>query len=531
MTMKRLVAFVGASLLAVCVSVVAIGASGCGSSSSDGAGGGASDGAAQDGTFGDGASSLDGGGAETSTQAPDGAACGPAACTGIAGACGTMVDACGQTVTCEPCRYTRQDVDAGSVEWLALAMRPADTSPTLAIGSQGTVKLATASGSGWQYEQVAPQGDAGAPSLYGLDLAIAPDGSPWLAFVDLAGGTAHASVAHRAAGAWTLDPLGTASAAAVAIADDGTPYVAYAGSVTGQPAGTNGAVLASYSGGAWTRTLVAASNRVGYVALAMHGNEPHLAWLDNGSTVRYARPNGAAFTVEDVDTITTLGASFYLAIAVDTAGRPHVGYYPYGAAMHAVRDAAWTRDTVTGSGHGNGPMHVATSPGGQLAFGAIDDVFGTLMMGFGGKPWSLQELSGNCRSGTPRMAMAFDGAGALHVAHTCGIFGGVTLLAQSGIYPVGYGAACDSIVTSLCNTACACPRKTGGDCCISSSTGSECMGPVSYCPNSERGHFCSDPTIDPVSVFACRDDLAQTACNPDGGAGAILTPACTAIHR
>ena len=520
--MRTFVAF--AFVLSAAIAAGAVGGSiGCGSSSSDGA---APDGGAPDATPGDGTAADGGEGdgvaAEASTRAPDGALCGSAACTGIAGACGTLVDACGQTVACERCRYTSEPGVAG--DWVSLALG-AGGAPTLAIGSANVVQLATRSGGSWQVEQVAPQGDAGSIDLFGLDLALAPDGTPWVTYVALGGGSASVWIARRVGGAWTVEGLGVGVAAAVAIASDGTPYVAYAGSVTGQAGGTFGTVLARYAGGGWTRTLVSASNLVRGVALAMHGTDPHVAWHDD-SAVRYAAPTASGITVEDVDTFSSQGVGVDMSLAVDAAGRPHVAYYPYGTLMHAVRDGAWKHETVSGSGHGNGPVRIAASPLGGVALGSVDDVMNTLGVGFLSGGWSLETVVPRCQGSTPRMDMAFDPAGTLVIAHTC-TYPGVTLLTQSGIFPPGFGAACDSIVTTLCNDACACPQRAGGYCCVSG----DCLSPPSYCPAGEKDVFCGSATVDPNAVLACRDALPQTVCNPDGGVGAVLPSACEAIRQ
>src|SRR5215471_8889939 len=99
----------GLSLLIAC---------GSGSSSNPADNPGADGGAPDDGAAPDG-----GGGPDVVLDAaPDGAACGPAACTGVAGACGAMVDPCGQDVACEPCRYTPESVTDGEDAPVALAL-------------------------------------------------------------------------------------------------------------------------------------------------------------------------------------------------------------------------------------------------------------------------------------------------------------------------------------------------------------------------------------------------------------------------
>jgi hypothetical protein len=495
----------------------------CGSSSDSGApgDGGIPDGAAADGES-DGGRLPDGAPGEASTQAPDGAVCGTGACTGVAGACGTIVDACGQKVACEPCRYTADAVPAGG-EWVALAVAPSGA-PSIAIGANG-IQLATKSGASWQLEKVAPQGDGGSIDLFGLDMAFAPDGTPWVAYTDLSGGSAHVAVARRSGGAWTIDAW-SGVAIAVAIASDGTPYVAYAGADNGQVGGKFGVVLASYSGGAWNRTLISASSLVRGVALAMRGTEPHVAWHDD-SVVRYAAPNAGSSTVEEVVTFSSQGVGVDLSLALDNTGRPHIAAYWYGSVVHAVRDGAWTHDNVMGA-LGNGPVRVAASSSstGAVAVAAIDDVANDLTAAFSARPWSLQTLFARCNSGKAHMDMDFDPAGALIIAHTCAA-NGIGVLTQTGIYPPGFASACDTIVSTLCKNACACPLRADGDCCVAGA----CMSPPSYCPTAVSKDFCGSATVDPQAVFGCRDTLPQTTCNPDGGVGAIEPRACDALRN
>jgi hypothetical protein len=522
------------------VTIVIAAAFGCGS------GGGDADLAALDsggpGSGPGGPALTDGGGSDGPlvTEAPDGAVCGSGACTGLNGACGTITDACGQQVACEPCRYTSDSLPVGSGgEWVAIAEPKgggATSAPVVAIGNSSGIQLATKNGSSWQLEHVAPGPDAGTSSLdlFGLAVALAPDGTPWIGYTNLSGGTSVVSVAHRVGSTWTIEQVSVGTSIAVAIASDGTPYAAYAGSVTGSLGGTYGAVLARYAAGSWTRTMVSAGNQVTPVGLAMAGTVPHLAWFDGaGSLMRYGTPTApgaSTFTVEDVDTVSTLGVSIDLSIAVDTAGRPHIAYFPYGSANHAVRDGSWTHASVGGgSGYGNGPVRIAAGPAGAVAFAALSDVDRQIDVGFvqpSPLAWSLTPLVPRCSYSQAHMDMAFDGAGTLSIVDSCG-FGSIEVLTQAGIFPTGFSAACDTIIQSLCNEACSvCPHRPDGDCCL----GGDCMSPPSYCVTHEKPLYCGSAIVDPNAVFACKDALSQAACTPDGGVGAVAPPACSALH-
>jgi hypothetical protein len=505
-------------------------ADGGGASSSSGGTGGSS------GTSGSSGSTSSGGNSDGAVTGPG---CGQAACTGVAGMCGTIIDACGQKVTCEACRWTSDPTNASNVEHVAIAA----TGPgafVIATVSDGIVSFGTKGAGGWQLARVAPDVEAGAfDNVLDLHMALAPDGTPWIVFAH--GSSSYTiSVAHRTGGTWSVESLGYGIDAAIAVAADGTPTVAYIGSVTGQAGGGYGAVAARRaSGGGWTaRTLVSQSNLVRDIAVAVTGTEARVAWYDaTALAVRYGFgvPGAASFTNEDIKTgVSSSGTEIHVDITNDAAGKPVVAYLPYNAGPnYAVRDAGvWTIEPATGLGAYRGPVRIANAPNDAMVMAVLDRSGDTLRAGFRRQAaWSAQTLFRNCMSGSV-MDMAVDGAGTAAIVHSCKA-GGLEVWMQSGIFPAGYSAACASLGKGLCDPACACPRADDGKCCIygNGGTSSLCTGPASFCPTSWGERYCGNVTLDPMHVFACQAALPSVMCSADGGVGAVEPVACAPLRQ
>ena len=129
---------------------------------------------------------------------------------------------------------------------------------------------------------------------------------------------------------------------AVAVAPDGTVYVAYGG---------DNLYLASRpSGGSWTIETVDTEGITGqYPSIALDSlNRPHISyhegyWYD----LKYARWTGTSWLVETVDDTGSTGQ--YTAIAVDSNDRPHISYHDFGNKnlMYAHwNGSSWNTETV-----------------------------------------------------------------------------------------------------------------------------------------------------------------------------------------
>ena len=496
-------------------------------------GGGSSTSSSSGGSSGTSGGSSSGGNDDGGNTGPG---CGQAACTGTAGMCGTIIDACGQKVECEPCRWTADPVVDGNPDHVALAASGANGF-VVATATEGVVSFGTKAASGWQFERVGPELDADAYDIRGdLHLAVAPDGTPWIVFVHGLPGDFRVSAAHKTNGTWTVESLGYGIAASIAVASDGTPYVGYVGAVTGQVGGGFGAVAARRSGGSWSqRSLVSQTNSVLDIAVAVAGTEARLVWYDSSAlAMRHGAgtPGGATFAVEDIATnVSSGGTALHVDILVDGAGKSHVTYLPYRAGPnYAVRDQTWSVEPAQGIGAHRGPVRIASVSGGPIVVAVQDESLDTLRVGFRRQEWSSQLLFASCYSAA-KMDMAVDGAGTAGVLHTCKDEK-LQLWTQTGIFPTGYGAACSSLGKGLCDPACACPRADDGKCCIWGSDGNgRCTGSASFCPASWTERYCGNVTVDPSHVFACQAALPTVMCTPDAGVGAIEPAACAPLRQ
>src|SRR5439155_13802249 len=175
-------------------------------------------------------------------------------------------------------------------------------------------------------------------------VAVAPDGSPWV--VSVSAGAAQ--VGHLAAGVWTWEPLDAnvfSDRAAIAVAADGTPFVALGGDTS---TGLDGMLLASrHPTTGWTIASLASGLPPSRVAIAK--NATWVAWHDDEAMkVMAAQVGGSA---EVVDPSNPGGDD--LAIVLDASGAPHVLYLinvPLDRVLlHASRDASgWTIEQAVG---------------------------------------------------------------------------------------------------------------------------------------------------------------------------------------
>lgn len=463
---------------------------------------------------GDGSSAAGGSGAGGGSGAAGGGganACGAALCAAIGDACGSLVDACGQSITCHLCRYSAETAADTYASALSLAAGPS----VQIAASSSDVTLATR-GAPWTAESVAP----GAGSI--VDLAQAPDGTPWIAFSE----GEPLRVAHRSNGAWTVDTLSEdAASAAIAVGSDGTPHVAWVGAGSTQ---SFGLYLASFTGGAWTEELVTTSSA--RMDLAVSGDEPQIVYWDKlAKSMLLARPAAGGFDTEVV--VDGLAADdVSLALAFDAAGRPHVAYAVTGTGpdplLHAVRENGQWAITGVASDAENGDkrVRIVLSPEGTPAIGFVGRE-GLSVATESGAGWLSQVISPRCGGESP-FDIAFDASGTFLLAHACD--GAVVLLERTGLYPEGYVETCSGTSATLCERGCEC-NQSGSDCCMHTSNGSgTCSGPLSYCVEHVAAILCGDATQEPALLDGCNADAAASECSMTEP-GILLPDSCAAI--
>ena len=496
----------------------------CGSdeSSSSGSSGGSS--GAGGSAAGAGGSSAGAGGSAGSSGTGGGAGsggasvCGPAVC-GSGTACGAVVDDCGETVQCDLCRYSGEDVASAFPQAISLAVGAA-----VQIAYAPDAMLATRGSMPWATESF------GMASPEWVDLAQASDGTPWIAYVD----DSALWAARRSGATWTTDQLAPAATidAAIAIADDGTVYVATWGN-GGGVATDIGIHLHQFDGSSWSSELVAETTG-GRVDLAVDGNQVHLAWWDApAEKIFWARSTSGGFEIEEVGDATGSGSTISVAIAVDEGGTPHVAFTEQvvggDPAYYAVREAGSWNVTAIGSGVQNGDeaIRIATDGSGGVTIGYIGRN-GIVIAQKSSSAWLSQIVNRDCDNDSDPFDISYDSAGTLYVAFACSA--GFRLLEQTGKYPSGYAETCAAVGSALCDRGCDCGDDMG-QCCMKSASGTgSCSGPRSHCKTSIAARICGDATQDPALVDACQADIPGAACaTPEPGM--VLPDSCAVFWQ
>ena len=177
-------------------------------------------------------------------------------------------------------------VSAGAAQTPSLAFAP-DGTLYVAYADGANVDKATVmrwDGSAWQ---AVGSAGASAGAVQNPSLAFAPDGTPYVAYTDLANGN-KATVMRWSGSTWQAVGSAGASAGAVqnpalAFAPDGTPYLAYTDVLSGYP---DKARVVRWDGSAW-QTLGSSGASAGIalgpsLALAPDGT-PYVAYRDNAN--------------------------------------------------------------------------------------------------------------------------------------------------------------------------------------------------------------------------------------------------------
>jgi hypothetical protein len=347
-----------------------------------------------------------------------------------------------------------------------------------------------------------------------LRLAIAPDGTRWLSFV---ASSINLVVAHAPEGGpWTNDgSVAAASAGALALASDGTPFVVYA--VSGSPSGV---FVATLVGSTWTpERIVAGASSSTQVALAVAGTQPMVVYTSNSGSVLFAQRDPAGWTTY------TLSSNGYgvdaLEISASAGGDPAVVIAGDNLEAYRRSGTTWTAGTLSNPNaraaavafDANGGLWFASS-GNQAFLGNLTPA-----------ATPIQRIHRSC-SGVG-VGLAADTTGNVRVVDVC--HGSLEVHTRQGTVSADFMAACNDITSTLCAQACTC---TGiANCCYFPGSASWCSGTLAGCDYDLTMRMCGDVEVDTTTVSTCRQALPQTTCATQSNEkGAALPADCTALY-
>ncbi len=148
----------------------------------------------------------------------------------------------------------------------------------------------------------------------------------------------------------------------------------------------------------------------------------HLAYFDLATaTLRYARPDGASWAIEAVDTASDVGR--HSALALDAAGRGHAGYYDAtrGAVKYAVQDQGGWRvemvDADASAYYERTGISLALDSQGQPHLAYADAASASVKYAQRtGNGWQIEIVDPEADVGT-RVSLALDASGMPHIAY------------------------------------------------------------------------------------------------------------------
>lgn len=187
--------------------------------------------------------------------------------------------------------------------------------------------VSSSASAGWTVETVVSAGDVGSALSMDLDSS----GNPHIVYRDRT--VSQIKYIVKSGATWGA-PEAIADSryynTDLVLDSSSSPHVSYANYVSGisRPS------YAYKSGGVWQTAQVATSDTDTSIALGLDG----LARISYGySILKYATWNGTSFTLETVDSASTVGR--FNSLAIDSQGRPHIAYYDgnLGALRYAVK--------------------------------------------------------------------------------------------------------------------------------------------------------------------------------------------------
>lgn len=446
-------------------------------------------------------------------------------CAELPVACGTLGTGGGATpLACGDCFFDRAVLGVQGVENAAAMV---NTSGGLVVawaaentGSTRWVLSRELADGGFESEDFAPPST---PSNLALGLAVAPDGTTYIAYPDdgAVGVWLATSVDGGApdGGRFINEPIDPSGAwPTVALDPAGQPRVAYVKNVAGPHPGLFTARRGADGG--WELTLHevvdAGLGTVGQPQLLFDATgAQHLVYrvLGFGPEGGLHHESGGVVTIAPGP-----GASRTpVAAAFDDAGRLHALWSLSALYVsHSVFTAGGWSDlaTWTFGAHQLGAM--AIGPHGQPAM-VFHSRASLELFAYNGHGYAQQSLQ-SCSEGS--MAVAFDGAQRLRVASGCGA---MSVLTPVGYYPVDHASRCAQLTTTVCGLACgACADN---DCCVSIDPGKKSCS--NNCPSNVGGAACFNAFRPDSLLDDCLAESASLACTTPATSGVELhTGAC-----
>ncbi len=230
-----------------------------------------------------------------------------------------------------PASYTLRNLIAASNYTACIVASDGSTLPSTVLSSQLTT--------GAQVDHLLPTwatvGTAGfsAGEAKNTKLAFAPDGTPYVAYID-AGNANKATVMKYVAGAWTAVGIPGFSSARInypslAFSPDGTPYLAYWDSNSNN--GGKTATVMKFTNGAWNVVGNAffSAGLASYVSLAFAPDgTPYLGYQDsasNGFKATVMKFNGSNWVAVGSPGLSA-GQAYDTSLAISADGTPYIAY-------------------------------------------------------------------------------------------------------------------------------------------------------------------------------------------------------------
>lgn len=203
---------------------------------------------------------------------------------------------------------------------LSLALGPGDQ-PYISFQDADSLNLVYAvfsSQQGWSYQTI----DGASQECKAFPIRVDQDGYPHFSYQSREGSLKYAALVNGQLQRSVVDEApGTGAFSDLALAQDGTPIIAYYDS------SQSALKVAILQGDTWEITLVDNEGEVGtFPAIALGpGGDIHISYYDAGSqALKYAHGRDGAWQVYVVDDFGEVGK--YNSIALDSQGLPHIAY-------------------------------------------------------------------------------------------------------------------------------------------------------------------------------------------------------------
>ncbi len=429
--------------------------------------------------------------------------------------CG-VYEACGQAINCGMCAFDSSSLPYASDGTGAAAIAPSGAIEIAYLAqADSSVHVAHFTAGTWSDEVALPRPPNGTATI--LDLAVAPDGTRWLAYTVTGVFDAYVTSAPEG-GSWTPS-VEIGGAGPLAVGSDGTPWVAYTGNA--------GLYVTSPVGATWTPTLVSPSEPYGPIYIAASGTQPVVVF--DGGGAQLAQLGTTGWTVAPIPGLASFDQGG-LGLAADGAGHVAViASHDDALAAYVLSGTTWTTTPL--------PLSQDLLPdevsGGSIS--ATYDAHGTLWLVAGSTASYLINV-------TPEaipIQRIFQTPGTISVlpdpVNGVAIIHGGDVLTRAGAVSTSSASACTEIATSLCHSACDTCITQGRCSWTWSKTGSggNTYGSEADCVYALTSTMCGDADdADGSELTACVDALPSATCTgptADCTAGCVALPAACAM--